>query len=107
MPQTLAVALLTLSLLAPGLTGAEDRLAGAVRIAEFAFEPATLRVKQGTVVQWVNEDDEPHTVTSDAGAFKSPALDKGKSYTFTFAQKGRFAYHCAIHPQMTGSVVVE
>ena len=106
MPRTLAVALLALSVVAPRLARAEDPRA-AVRIQSFAFQPATIRVKAGSAVEWMNQDEEPHTVTSDDDAFRSRALDAGNRFAFTFERKGRFAYHCALHPQMTGTVVVE
>jgi plastocyanin len=45
-------------------------------------------------------------VTSDAGAFKSPVLQPGASFSFTFTKPGSYSYHCSIHPFMTGKVVV-
>ncbi len=107
MHRTLAATLLAVSLSVAGLAWASDAPGGVVRIKGFAFEPATLQVKQGTAVEWVNQDDAPHAVASDEGAFKSPTLDKGNTFTLTFAQKGGFSYHCAIHSQMKASVVVE
>src|SRR5690242_13161011 len=35
-----------------------------VAIKEFAFGPASITVKVGTTVTWTNEDQDPHTVTS-------------------------------------------
>ena len=106
MKRMLAAAVLSLSLAAPAGAAAPDG-AEEVRISSFAFEPRDLRVKRGATVRWVNEDQEPHTVTSDAGAFGSRGLDTGDGYAFTFQQAGRFPYHCALHPSMTGTVVVE
>lgn len=104
-----AMALLTLSLAAIAAPAfAEGPPAPvAVRISDFAYQPATVRVKAGTTVRWSNEDQEPHTVTADAGAFRSRGLDAGEGYAFTFEKAGRFPYHCALHPHMTGTVVVE
>jgi plastocyanin len=48
----------------------------------------------------------PHTVTSADGAFKSPALDTDESFSYTFAQSGRYRYFCALHPHMVGTVKV-
>ncbi len=79
----------------------------AVRIAAFAYQPAEVHVKRGATVRWVNEDDEAHTVTADEGSFRSRGLDAGEGYGFTFDRAGRFPYHCALHPHMTGTVVVE
>jgi plastocyanin len=77
-----------------------------VSIQNFAF-PATINVNVGDSVTWTNQDSAAHTVTSDtAGVFGSGQLAQGQSFSHTFTQAGTFTYHCAIHPTMTGSVVV-
>jgi plastocyanin len=78
----------------------------AVTIRNFAFSPQVVTVTAGTIVHWTNQDSEAHTVTSDAGAFGSSALQPGAGYSFTFTKPGTYAYHCTIHPFMTGKVVV-
>lgn len=78
-----------------------------VNISNYSFNPATLNIKTGTKVTWVNNDSAPHTVTSDLGnLLNSPTLASGQSFSFTFATSGTVNYHCAIHPGMKGSVVV-
>jgi plastocyanin len=47
-----------------------------------------------------------HTVTGDNGGPSSQPLATGQSYSFTFNTAGTFAYHCSIHPSMTGMVIV-
>jgi plastocyanin len=78
-----------------------------VKIDNFTFAPQQITVKAGTTVIWTNGDDIPHTVTSKTGVFKSKALDTGDSFSFTFTTPGTFPYFCALHPHMTGSIVVE
>ena len=78
-----------------------------VKIANFTFDPPQITVKTGTTVVWTNDDDIPHTVTSTTHAFKSAALDTNDKFTFTFATAGTFPYFCALHPHMTGTIVVE
>ncbi|MFN2471708.1 MAG: cupredoxin domain-containing protein [Gaiellaceae bacterium] len=78
----------------------------AVRIASFAFRPQTLRVPAGATVRWTNDDAAPHTATASNGSFSSPQLRRGQSWTRRFARPGRFAYVCALHPGMRGTVVV-
>lgn len=104
---TIVVSVLFLSTVVPRAPRAEGAAPTGVRIESFAFAPASIRVKAGTAVEWVNRDQEPHTVTSDDDAFQSRALETGDRFAFTFARKGRFGYHCALHPQMTGTIVVE
>jgi len=91
----------------PPLVGAS---AAAVSIVDFAFNPATLTVSPGTTVVWTNTSPfTPHTVTSDPGAPAAfnGSVDAGETFSFTFAQAGVYHYHCAIHPTMHGTVVVE
>ena len=54
-----------------------------------------------------NEDNTAHTVTADSGnAFDSPA-PTGNS-TFTAPTKpGSYPFHCSIHPEMHGTLVVK
>jgi plastocyanin len=61
----------------------------------------------GDTVTWTNDDSTTHTVTADAGAFKSNDLAPGDKFTFTFTTAGAFAYHCSIHPTMTATITVQ
>jgi plastocyanin len=45
-------------------------------------------------------------VTADDGSFGSGTLAQDAAFTRAFPIAGTFAYHCAIHPSMTGTVVV-
>jgi plastocyanin len=77
-----------------------------VKIHNFKFTPAVLKIGVGETVKFINEDEEPHTVTAQDGAFDSKAMDTDQSWTHTFTQNGTFAYICAIHPFMKGTVTV-
>jgi plastocyanin len=78
-----------------------------VIIKNFAFTPASMTVKAGTVVTWTNDDNASHTVTSDSGTtLNSPAINVGGTFSFTFTTPGTYAYHCSIHPSMHGTIVV-
>jgi plastocyanin len=80
----------------------------AVTIANFAFDPAELTVPVGTEVTWTNQDDVPHTVTSDdKTTFASPGLDTGDTFKFRFTKPGTYGYFCSIHPMMTAKVIVK
>jgi len=80
-----------------------------VVIDNFSFGPAMLTVAVGTKVVWTNDDADPHTVTSetDPKLLKSPALDTGDSFTFTFDKPGTYRYFCSLHPHMQGIIVVQ
>jgi amicyanin len=79
-----------------------------VSIKNFAFRPASITVKVRSTVTWTNGDQAPHNVTSQrsGGPLRSPTLNKGNTYKYTFTKTGRYAYLCTIHPFMTGTVVV-
>ena len=78
-----------------------------VAIRNFAFAPKTLTVPAGTQVVWTNADEEPHVITSAGALFiSSKALDTGDSYTVRFSKPGTYAYYCAIHPMMVGTIIV-
>jgi len=78
-----------------------------VVINNYSFNPASLTVKVGTTVTWNNQDDDPHTVDSTQGKFKSPTLNKGNSFKFRFTEAGEYPFFCRFHPKMTGKVVVQ
>ena len=81
--------------------------ANEIVIQNFAFEPATLTVKVGTKVTWVNRDDEPHTATATDKRFNSKTLENGDRFSTEFNQPGIYKYYCALHPKMTGQVIVK
>lgn len=76
-----------------------------ISIANFSFNPQTLNVKIGTTVTWTNDDPVPHQPVGSI--FSSQILNTGDSYSFTFTQAGTYNYHCAIHPSMTGQIIVQ
>ncbi len=78
-----------------------------IHISNFAFVPAGLTVKQGDTVTWVNDDPVGHEIKSDSGGFDSATLSTGDTFSHTFSEApGDYAYHCAIHPSMTGKITV-
>jgi len=92
-----------------GSTGATAPTAtrASVSMAGRSFSPATVTIAAGGSVTFRNDDDRAHTVTATDGAFDSGTIGSGASWKRTFAKAGTFAYLCAIHPDMTGRVVVK
>lgn len=78
-----------------------------VKIDNFTFNPAIVKVKPGDTVNFTNQDDIPHTVVATNHAFKSKALDTGDSFSYTFTTPGEYAYFCSLHPHMKGTIIVE
>lgn len=77
-----------------------------VHIKNFAFAPPKLTVPAGTVVRFVNDDGEAHTITAENRSFDSTGIDGGDAWAYRFAKPGTFDYFCALHPYMKGAVVV-
>jgi plastocyanin len=75
-------------------------------ISGFAFgEPLT--VPPGAKVTVRNADRAPHTVTAAGGAFDTRTIAPGATASFVAPSKpGTYRFACAIHPSMTGSLVV-
>ena len=80
---------------------------GAEVLGNRAFSPDTLNVAAGTTVMWTNNDAVSHTTTSNTNAWNSGIVAPGGTYSFTFQTAGSYQYHCAIHPGMVGTVVVQ
>ena len=106
------VVALALVVLAPAV-GAHERAAetsGAtqvarVRIIDFAFRPRNITIARGTVVRWVNRGNRTHTTTSNTSLWNH-TLAPDETFRRRFRRMGAFAYHCSIHPQMTGTITV-
>ena len=80
--------------------------ARSVGIGDNFFDPPDATVEPGSTITWTNNGARPHTVTADDGSFDSGRLNPGDSYTVAFDGQGTVTYHCAIHPEMRGSVTV-
>jgi len=102
-PRRFKIYLGLLGLAMSGFVAAEPESKSLIK--DFKFTP--LAVKAGTTVTWVNRDDEPHTVVSDTGLFRSGGLDTNESFSYRFDKPGTYQIHCTIHPRMVATVVVE
>jgi plastocyanin len=77
------------------------------------YDPNPATAKVGDVVEWDFQDDQngPHTATSDDGStFNSQDKitgNKGDKYQFKFTKAGTFPYHCTFHANMKGTITVQ
>jgi plastocyanin len=102
----------------PDMAGDISIVRGASLLTTGAFQPnpKTVSLADGGEVRWVNGDGgssygggapESHQITSDNGAFpQSQPFAPGETYTITLSQAGTYHYHCAIHPNMVGTITV-
>jgi plastocyanin len=73
----------------------------------FAFEPDQIDAEPGEVlaITLKNEDGTDHTFTSsDPEVGKTVAGGAEASFSVTVPESGSMEWHCAIHPQMTGTI---
>jgi plastocyanin len=100
-----------LVLAAAGLAVAATGIASAatfrVSIKDNGFTPKTITVTAGDTVTWRNDGTKNHQVVANSGAFASPVLRPGQSYSFRFGGEGRHNYRDALTPSLTGTVVVK
>ncbi len=87
-------------------SGSPQAATATVKIRNFKFEPANVTIVEGQTVQFINEDEEPHTATSTDGFFNSKALDTNQTWNYTATKPGAFPYICSVHPFMKGTLTV-
>lgn len=75
-------------------------------VSDYAFE--ALVVAPGQVVEVIDEDGEPHTLTATDGAFDTGSFDGNSPGMFTApVEPGTYEFTCEIHPTMTGTLTVK
>jgi plastocyanin len=89
---------------------------GSSTLAENTFQPSPVQVSIGDTVTWINDDSQPHTITSGVsgqpdGRFDSspnfnPLLASGQTFEHTFTEADDYPYFCQLHPNMVGIVSV-
>ena len=87
----------------------EPQQTATVVLKDFEFVPARVIVAPGTTVTWKFEGPAPHTSTSDPSSsvpWDSGKKDAGTTFSMKFDTQGAFSYHCELHPQMHGTVIV-
>ncbi|MFC0110399.1 cupredoxin domain-containing protein [Kibdelosporangium aridum] len=79
-----------------------------VHMSGYAYGPGTLTINVGDTVTWTNHDQAPHDAVTTAGPaqFRSPMLNTGQTWSFTFTTPGTYSYYCSVHPDMRGQIVV-
>lgn len=100
------------------LTPGAQAAAAGVTIQNLTFNPSTVTVNAGEAVTFTNKDSFAHTATADDGSFDtSPTCDAAHTqdesclkpnepFSVTFQSPGTWTYHCKIHSNMHGTVIV-
>ena len=87
-------------------------LAGASTPDNPDYNPDVVTVTKGDVIEWTNNDNMVHTVTSsvDFGeTFDSDLISAGAKWSLNAESlaTGEYEYLCTVHPFMTGKIIVE
>jgi plastocyanin len=92
---------------APPSASASASASAVVDTKNFAYAPATLTIHPGQSVTFKNSDSTAHTVTAADKSFDSGNMEQGATWSHVFAKAGTYAYVCAYHSYMTGTVIVK
>ena len=87
-------------------------LAGSAEQGAPDYEPDVATLSKGSVIEWTNNDETMHTVTSslDFGeTFDSSILNAGERFLLDSNELdiGSYEYICVVHPWMVASIVIE
>jgi plastocyanin len=77
-----------------------------ISIVNFAFTPAEITIRPGESVTWANDDGATHGLKFHDGAKGTDLLLPGATFSRRFDRAATYDYDCAVHPYMTGRVVV-
>src|SRR5262245_2307167 len=86
-------------------------LPGAVSAGDWAFGDEPIVIHKGERLRWVNADTLTHAIVADspdATDFRKTdeLRGNGGEQSFTMTRTGTTRIHCAIHPNMTGTLTV-
>lgn len=76
-----------------------------VTIENMKFNPATVSVKKGDKVTFINKDIVAHNATETKSLWASPLLQNGESWTFS--PEKTTDYYCTVHVVMKGKIIVK
>jgi len=70
------------------------------------YNPNHITINKGDKVMWINKDFGIHTVTENQELFGSKDLRPDQTFEYTFEDTGTYEYHCKLHPEMVGKIIV-
>jgi len=85
----------------------QSAVAGTVLIQNFSFSPTTITINKGDEVTWQNNDQSIHKIVADDNSFSLGDMSNGGTSKHIFSVAGTYNYHCSIHPEMKGVVIVK
>lgn len=71
------------------------------------FNPPDRKIIARSEVNFVNFDKTAHQIVADDESFDTGRIAAGRSKKIPFLKSGKYPYHCSIHPEMKGTIVVD
>lgn len=85
-----------------------------VTLTSSGFSPATLTIKSGQTVTWINKSGEgatvnsnPHPVHTDYPPLNLGSFASGASLSLSFPKAGTYGYHNHLNPSETATIIVQ
>lgn len=85
-----------------------------ITLTQSGFSPASVTIKSGTRVIWVNKSGASASVNSATHpthrvypALNLGRIDEGSSLQLVFSKKGTYRYHNHLNPDQSGTITVE
>ena len=76
-------------------------------IIQGSFQPRCFVVSAGSAISIQNKDSVLHTFTFNELGTVSVGVAGGATGKATMPAAGTYGFHCSIHPEMTGTVIVQ
>ena len=76
-----------------------------VTIQNNTLNPNTLTIKLHDQVEWQNKGSEDYQIKGED--WGNVPIAPGESFTQAFETAGTFSYSCALHPELTGTIIVQ
>jgi plastocyanin len=77
-----------------------------IKIKDNTFTPPDVTIAVNGEVDWKNEDPTTHVIKFDSGTTCGTVL-QGQTKKVRFSAAGLYPYHCTIHTEMKGTVLVQ
>lgn len=85
-----------------------------VTLTSDGFSPASITVRIGTKVTWINQsgvgatvDSDPHPVHTDYQPLNLGSFKDGGTISSTFDKPGTYGYHNHLNPSQSATIVVQ
>lgn len=106
-PTTAATAAPTVAAICEDVTDSGAATTVSAAVGGFEWDPPTVEAKVGDVITWTNGDSVPHGVATDDGSCRMTRnMGGGQSRSLQFTTAGEYPFHCTVHPDMKGTLII-